>query len=278
MRAYSYKKNENKTVKVLVLLFLIFAITSVVVIYSFNQQLAQSNLQIKNLKFDVANLQRDLQDKLEIINNKTKIIEGLQTKLQIDELLIEDLGNKLGMAQGQVKALTPVIKKYYAVGVRYDVGVIIPFEIKLTNGTGLVSVNIRNVELLTGTQESIRIAVAVAEMQTNTDLSDKDVTVIFTNEEQEIVSLDGPSAGAVITTTIIAAIENRTLDTSILATGSINPDGSIGYVGGISEKAAAAASFGAKTFVIPYGQKISSESIKIIEAKNIQELTNLVLK
>jgi len=278
MRTYSFRSRDRR-VRFLSLLLLVITATSAIVVYSYHQQLVESGLQIKDLQLIVANLQKDLQIKLEIINNKTKIISGLQTQLEIDDLLIESLGNRLGIAQSEIRSLTPVTKRYYAVAVRSDSGgLVIPFDVKLTNGTGLVSVNIRNVDLLSGTQDSIRVAVAVAEMQTRTDLSNKDVTVSFVNELPEIVSLDGPSAGAVITTAIIAAIQNKTIDSKILATGSINADGSIGPVGGVAEKVSAAASFGAKTFIVPYGQAISSSGIEIIEAKNIAEVTSLVLK
>lgn len=272
-------RRRDKRVKYLSLLLFIVTATFAIVIYSYHQQLIESGLQIKNLQLNVDNLQKDIQIKLEIIENKTKTITGLQTQLQIDDLLIESLGNKLGIAQKEIATLTPTIKRYYAVAVRSNSGgLVIPFDVKLTNGTGLVSVNIRNVDLLSGTQDSIRVAVAVAEMQTNTDLSNRDVTVSFVNEQPEIVSLDGPSAGAVITATIIAAIENKTIDSKILATGAINIDGSLGPVGGVNEKAAAAASFGAKTFIVPYGEKVSSDTMEIIEAKNIAEVINLVLK
>jgi uncharacterized protein len=272
-------KEKDRFVKLLSLLLLLVTAVSAVLIYSYHQQLVQSNLQIKGLNLTVANLQRNIQTKLEVIYNKTKDIEKLNTQLQIGDLLIESLGNKLGIAQSEIKSLTPVTRRYYAVAVRSNSGgLVIPFDVKIANGTGLVSVNIRNVDLLSGTQDSIRIAVAVAEVQTNTDLSSKDVTVSFVNEQEEIVSLDGPSAGAVITTAIIAAIQNKTIDTTILATGAINSDGSIGPVGGVDEKAAAAASFGAKIFLVPYGQKTFSSNLQVIEVRTIQEMTNLVLK
>jgi len=275
---YRYKE-KDKLVKFLSLFLLLTIIASAILVYSYNQQLVQSNLQIQSLELTVANLQSDIQSKLDTISNNTKTIAKLNTQLQIDDLLIETLGNKLGIAQSEIKSLTPVTRRYYAVAVRSNSGgLVIPFDVKITNGTGLVSVNIRNVDLLSGTQDSIRIAVAVSEMQTNTDLSNKDVTVSFVNEQEEIVSLDGPSAGAVITTAIIAAIQNNTIDTTVLATGAINPDGSIGLVGGVNEKAAAAASFGAKIFLVPYGEKISYGSLEIREVKNIQEITNLILK
>jgi len=268
-RRYSYTRNRTQA-KYLLALLLITIVISAILLYSYR-------LQIKGLESTISGLQNSLKLEAEIIENKTKMIFGLQSELRASDSLIDDLSGRLGMAQSEVKALTPVIKQYYAVAVRSNKGVVIPFEVKLTNGTGLVSVNIRNVDLLSGTQDSIRVAVAVAEMQTKASLSKMDVTVSFINEEQEIVSLDGPSAGAVITTAIIAAIQNKTLDNKVLATGTINLDGSIGPVGGVEEKALAAENFGARLFIVPYGEKVSS-GIEVIEAKNIVEVTDLVLK
>jgi len=267
MRAY---KRKDRQVKALLVLLLIVIIISSFLLYSYD-------LQAKSLELTIEKFQNVLRIQAEAIENRTIMITNLQHELRVSDLLIDDLGSRLGIAQSEVRALTPIIKQYYAVAVRSNSGVVIPFEVKLTNGTGLVSVNIRNVDLQSGTQDSIRVAVAVAEMQTKTDLSNRDVTVSFINDQQEIVSLDGPSAGAVITTAIIAAIQNKTLDSTVLATGTINPDGSIGLVGGVAEKAAAASSFGARIFIVPYGEKVYS-NIEVIEAKNIIEVTSLVLK
>lgn len=66
--------------------------------------------------------------------------------------------------------------------------------------------------------------------------------------------VDGPSAGAAITSTIISLILNKTINQSIYVTGTINPDGAIGRVGGIIEKALAAAEDGGKLFIVPEGQ------------------------
>jgi len=66
----------------------------------------------------------------------------------------------------------------------------------------------------------------------------------------------GPSAGALMTIGMIAALMNITLNPEATMTGMINPDGTIGPVGGIFEKAEAAYKAGFKLFLIPYGQDI----------------------
>jgi uncharacterized protein len=101
--------------------------------------------------------------------------------------------------------------------------------------------------------------------------------VTFVNEEGGIVSLDGPSAGAAITLTIIAGVLNKTPDSKFLITGTIESDGSVGQVGSVKEKATAAAASGAKVFLVPVGQKVDS-GIEVAEVRKIQEVVNLVLK
>ncbi|MEM0466969.1 MAG: S16 family serine protease [Candidatus Thermoplasmatota archaeon] len=73
--------------------------------------------------------------------------------------------------------------------------------------------------------------------------------------------IGGPSAGAVMTTAVVALLENWTLDSKTVMTGMINPDGSIGPIGGIIQKCDAAYSVGATRFLIPKGQNVYTETI-----------------
>ncbi len=66
----------------------------------------------------------------------------------------------------------------------------------------------------------------------------------------------GPSAGGVMCVATIAALKNLTIRHDVFMTGMIYPDGFIGPVGGIPYKLEAAASHGAKYFLIPAGQRI----------------------
>ncbi|RUM34198.1 MAG: serine protease-like protein [Archaeoglobus sp.] len=66
----------------------------------------------------------------------------------------------------------------------------------------------------------------------------------------------GPSAGGVMCVATIAALKNLSIKRDVFMTGMIYPDGFIGPVGGIPYKLEAAASHGAKYFLIPAGQRI----------------------
>lgn len=79
------------------------------------------------------------------------------------------------------------------------------------------------------------------------------VAVDFTVSDQ----IDGPSAGAFMTVGVAAAINGDSIDPSVSMTGTINPDGSIGPVGGIPEKLQGAKAAGKRKILIPAGQRVS---------------------
>ncbi|MDL5504141.1 MAG: S16 family serine protease, partial [Candidatus Methanoperedens sp.] len=66
--------------------------------------------------------------------------------------------------------------------------------------------------------------------------------------------IGGPSAGGALTVATIAAINKWPLKSDVVMTGMINPDESIGPVGGIPFKLKAAAAKNATLFLIPEGQ------------------------
>lgn len=63
--------------------------------------------------------------------------------------------------------------------------------------------------------------------------------------------IDGPSAGAILTIGVLAALNNQPLDSKTTMTGTISPDGSIGPVGLIPLKLKAAADAGYTRTLIP---------------------------
>lgn len=100
-------------------------------------------------------------------------------------------------------------------------------------------------------QYSAETAAEVAARLTGTELNNVDVSFSI-DTPAEIIG--GPSAGAAMTIAAIAAIENRPVRDDVVITGEIRPDGSIGAVGGIIEKAEAAEEAGMSLFLVPYEQ------------------------
>ena len=81
---------------------------------------------------------------------------------------------------------------------------------------------------------------------------------------------DGPSAGALFTVGILAAVQGHALKDDVTMTGTINPDGVIGPVGGIPQKLEGAARAGKKIVLIPNSSRFdvdmkTKESVDLIE-------------
>jgi hypothetical protein len=99
-------------------------------------------------------------------------------------------------------------------------------------------------------QDAANTAVIAAENYTGCDLSGSDV--IFSVEAlSEVPEVDGPSAGALMTTLIIVALENVTLPSDITMTGTISLDGHVGEIGGVVYKAMAAKEANKRIFILP---------------------------
>lgn len=69
--------------------------------------------------------------------------------------------------------------------------------------------------------------------------------------------IDGPSAGTLMTVATLATILGHPVKSDVTMTGTINPDGTVGPVGGIPQKIDGAAKAGKKTILIPAGQRQS---------------------
>ena len=131
-------------------------------------------------------------------------------------------------------------------------GVVMTADVELRKGEGRILVNtIPKIGI--DVQTSVVTAVKVAENLTGVSLGKTDV-VLTIKASQEVNVVDGPSAGAAITIALIAAIRGDKLNKTVYMTGTINNDESIGPVGGVAEKALAAASNGSKVFLVPEGQ------------------------
>lgn len=130
-------------------------------------------------------------------------------------------------------------------------GVVIPLKVEVRPGKGKVLADIGNLLFWVDTQHSLQLAKEIA--ANITGRNPKTFDVIYTLESNASI-VGGPSAGAAFTIATIAALKNITLNNSVLITGTINEDGSIGEVGGIYEKAEAAKKAGAKILLVPQGQ------------------------
>ncbi len=131
-------------------------------------------------------------------------------------------------------------------------GVVTPLSAEVKPGDGKILINIDKLNYWTDTQQSMQTARAVAERITGTDL--KKVDLVYSIKTDNATLVGGPSAGAALTIATVAAVQNKTLRENVMITGTIEEDGSVGKVGGIIEKAAAAKAVGAKLFLVPKGE------------------------
>lgn len=132
-----------------------------------------------------------------------------------------------------------------------DNGITTSMSVQAFPGSGRILTNIDELLFWTDTQNSIRRATQVAENVTGVDLSSYDM--VYTIQANASV-IGGPSAGAAITIATIAALGNRTINGSVMITGSVNHDGTIGPVGSILGKAFAAKEAGAHVLLVPMTQ------------------------
>jgi uncharacterized protein len=134
-------------------------------------------------------------------------------------------------------------------------------------------------------QGSARLAARVAGDMLGVDWAKQDYLVSFSSASTII---GGPSAGADMTLALTVALHNLlhpedpwTLDPAVAATGTINPDGTIGPVGGVPAKAEGAAQAGITTFLYPAGldtattRKATAQGVQTVQVDMAQHCAQL---
>ncbi len=174
------------------------------------------------------------------------------------------------------KIIVPIINESYATMLIPAVdekggGLTTNLTVEIRPGKGRSLVDINDLFFWVDTQSSIRTAKDVAEKFTGTDIKNYDIIYSIVTDASAV---EGPSAGAAIAITTIAALENKKLRHDAMITGTINKDGSIGKVSDILQKAAAAKSANATLFLVPAGQstQIISGYEKICKSYVISEV------
>lgn len=208
-------------------------------------------------------------------------IELLKDQVRSGEQHISELEGQVSAVQAQLDSTKRLRVSHFGVAVDKDgIGTVFPIEVEVIRaGDGTISLDVRNVQYEATFQTAVRAAATVASAYTGISVDDKDIIVRFINDsEDEIIKVDGPSAGALVTAMIIAALEEKETDPSVLVTGSIGLDGKIGAVGSISSKMDAAIDFGATTILVPKSQQIVDERIEVIGVTNIDQVIGYLIK
>jgi uncharacterized protein len=142
-------------------------------------------------------------------------------------------------------------------------GILLSAQVIVTNGTGHVFVD-TNPYTQVDLQGSARLAAMVASDVLGIDQRMYDFYYIIDISSPII---GGPSAGGALTVATIAAVNRWELKPDVVMTGMINPDESIGPVGGIPFKLEAAAAKNATLFLIPQGQSTVTERRTVTRTK-----------
>ena len=103
------------------------------------------------------------------------------------------------------------------------------------------------------TQGSARIAAFAASLLAGVPMDKYD---FYYDIESPSIIVGGPSAGAEMAVATYMLLTGQKCNASIVATGMIQPDTTIGPVGGLKEKLEAVAAGGGKIFVVPAGQQV----------------------
>lgn len=130
-----------------------------------------------------------------------------------------------------------------------DGGNLVTVNMRLVPGSGQVFVG-TSPKTGMDTQVSVEDAVSVVRNGIDNPARECDLLVTFGGKETGSY-VEGPSAGAAMAVMAYALLNNQTLRSDTVVTGSIDLQGNVGPVGGLYEKAKAAASNGADYFITP---------------------------
>ncbi len=147
-------------------------------------------------------------------------------------------------------------------------GAVLPIKVTvLTPGDGRVYVA-GVPEAGEGFGPSAQIALYVASRLSNVSYLNYTVLLRVLSSDSQV---GGPSASGYITTAIYALVNGLELRNDTAMTGIILPDGIIGPVGGVAQKAQAAASQGIKTVLVPLGEVPRVSGARVVEIGTIYD-------
>jgi predicted S18 family serine protease len=241
------------------ILAVLFILSVMVNFYFVLAQPAPKNL--ANLTDKVNNLEKTNAELSRQVNMDNVTIQNYASQLDLYRQKISELENRTnntpselqGAAELQAPAVTQrvVYTGQYPFGSEQVIeeGSMINISVEVRPGKGRVLVQTKP---LMGVvfQDAANTAVYVAQNISRKDLSGSDV--IFSIEAQsEVPSVDGPSAGALMTLLVTSALDNLTLKKDVTLTGTIDMFGHVGAIGGVVEKAKAANESGKTLFLLP---------------------------
>lgn len=137
-----------------------------------------------------------------------------------------------------------------------NTGSLTNISIVITTGNGTVKV-LGPADVGSSTQRSAIAAAMYASNYSNRTFNGYNFTYTINNAGDNV---SGPSAGAAMTMLAVSAFENRKLRNDFTMTGTITPNGTIGEIGGVYDKVAAAKNAGMHLVLVPKVPKNDPEN------------------
>jgi len=242
--------NWNYVIAFSLIANIILGLGLVLIVYNnlvLNEQMKSLIERDENLTRNINSLNQEcamLENQLEYYKQQAEYYSGLLDHNETAEGLI-------GQANINIVAVRQVTQDFFEIGYE-GVAMRVNVEMEIGEGRLLIDTQPRvGIDL----QTSAKTSLLVVENFTGISIRKTDV-ILTVISEKDVEIVDGPSAGAAITIAILAAILDKEIDHNIVITGTINPDGTIGPVGGLAEKAIAAHEKDVKTFLVPKGQNV----------------------
>jgi uncharacterized protein len=144
------------------------------------------------------------------------------------------------------------------------VGVISTITVTIqNNGSGRVFVDtlpLAQIDMQGSARLSVKVASSIVKADSSCTTNPNEYDYFFVIRTESPI-IGGPSAGGIMTAAVVSLLQGWDMDDETVMTGMINPDGSIGPIGGIIKKIDAAASVGANKFLILEGQGTYTETV-----------------
>lgn len=195
------------------------------------------------------------------VDRDNATLGGYQSQLGLYRMQLQDLTGLLNVSPsgpvGSAVLQGPAVLEQvqyngnspFAQGQVVESGVMLNITAEVKPGKGRVLVD---TQPLMGVvfQDAANTAVYVAQNRTGISLAGSDV-IFSINAPGQVPSVDGPSAGALMTLLVISAVEKKPIREDVTLTGTIDQDGNVGAIGGVVEKAQAAKDSGKSLFLLP---------------------------
>ena len=220
----------------------------------------------------------EIQNKTNQIVKLIKIINEKEEKLKYIEEKVSKIEKNLTKIETEIKKLSWNFSQWvYVVGVHDSKGAILILEGEIKMGKGRILIDLEKSYLDVSFQESLTKALEVINKVFSKKVLDKDIILKIKSTKEKRILVEGKSAGVALTVLLYALIEGKEINTSVVVTGAINSDGSVGQVGAIDAKAKAASKV-ATLFLVPQGQKPLTSPIEIKEISTIHDALKYMIK